>query len=64
MNPTEAASLPKVRLSRAQLARMAIVGVLVVFALARPLGDFVRIVYPLSYFGYSTDGDAIVTRAP
>jgi hypothetical protein len=63
VNPTEAGSLPKVRLSRAQLARMVIVGVLVVFALARPLGDFVRVVDPLKYFGYATDGDAVVTRA-
>ena len=43
---------------------MVVVGLLVVFALARPLGDFVRVVYPLSYFGYTTNGDAIVTRAP
>jgi len=64
VNPTEAASLPKVRLSRAQLARMVVVGLLVVLALGRPLADFVRIVYPLSYFGYTTDGDAVVTYAP
>ncbi|HWT07431.1 MAG TPA: hypothetical protein VN224_16820, partial [Xanthomonadales bacterium] len=64
MNPTEAGSLPKVRLSRAQWARMVVVGLLVVLALARPLADFVRVVYPLSYFGYTTDGDGVVTRAP
>jgi hypothetical protein len=64
VNPTEAASLPKVRLSRAQWARMVVVGLLVVLALARPVADFVRVVYPLSYFGYTTDGDAVVTRAP
>jgi hypothetical protein len=64
VNPTEAASLPKVRLSRAQWARMAVVGLLVVLALARPVADFVRVVFPLSYFGYTTDGDAVVTHAP
>jgi hypothetical protein len=64
VNPTEAASLPKVRLSRAQWARMVVVGLLVVLALGRPLADFVRVIYPLSYFGYTTDGDGIVTRAP
>ncbi|HEY6235196.1 MAG TPA: hypothetical protein VIW69_08875, partial [Candidatus Elarobacter sp.] len=64
MNPTEAASLPQVRLSRMQWVRMVIVGVLVVLALGRVLGDFVRVVYPLSYFGYSTDGNSVVRTAP
>jgi hypothetical protein len=64
VNPTEAASLPKVRLSRAQWLRMVVVGILVVLALARPVADLVRLVYPLSYFAYATDGDSIVTSSP
>jgi len=64
VNPTEAASLPKVRLSRMQWLRMAVVGTLVVLALGRVLGDFVRLVYPLSYFGYTTNGDSVVVSVP
>ncbi|HEY0383493.1 MAG TPA: hypothetical protein VGC72_14985, partial [Candidatus Elarobacter sp.] len=62
MNP-EAASLPKVRLSRDEWLRMVVVGILVVVALARVVPDLVRVVYPLSFFGYSTDGDAVVVTA-
>jgi hypothetical protein len=47
-----------------QWVRMVIVGVLVVLALGRVLGDFVRVAYPLSYFGYSTDGNSVVVTAP
>ena len=43
---------------------MVVVGVLVVLALGRVLGDLVRVAYPLSYFGYSTNGDSIVVSAP
>ncbi len=43
---------------------MVIVGVLVVLALGRVLGDFVRLVYPLSYFGYTTNGDGVVVSVP
>jgi hypothetical protein len=64
VNPTEAASLPKLRLSRAQWVRMVVVGILVVLALGRVLGDLVRVVYPLSYFAYSTNGDGVVVTVP
>jgi hypothetical protein len=64
VNPTEAASLPKLRLSRMQWVRMVVVGVLVVLALGRVLGDLVRVAYPLSYFGYTTDGNSVVITAP
>jgi hypothetical protein len=57
-------SLPKVRLSRAQWVRMVVVGVLVVLALARVVPDLVRVIFPLSYFGYSTDGDGVVVTVP
>jgi hypothetical protein len=64
VNPTEAASLPQVRLSRMEWVRMVIVGVLVVLALGRVLGDFVRLEYPLNYFGYTTNGDSVVVTVP
>jgi hypothetical protein len=59
---SEAASLPKVKLSRWQTTRLVVVGILVVLALVRVVPDFVRLVYPHHVFGYRTDGDAIVTR--
>lgn len=43
-----------------QWLRMVVVGTLVVLALGRVLGDFVRLAYPLNYFGYSTNGDGVV----
>jgi len=43
---------------------MVIVGILVVLALGRVLGDLVRVVHPLSYFGYTTNGDSVVASAP
>ncbi len=39
---------------------MVVVGILVVLALARVIPDLVRVIYPLSYFGYTTNGDAVV----
>lgn len=60
MNPVEAPALPHVRLSRPQWLRMVVVGILVVLALARVIPDLVRVIYPLSYFGYTTNGDAVV----
>lgn len=58
------ANLPKVALSRRQWLRMIVVGILVVIALARVVPDVVRVVYPLQVFGYGTDGNGIVIRAP
>lgn len=60
MNATEA-SLPKLNLSRTELIRMIVVGVLVAIALGRVTPDFARIVYPLRVFGYTTDGNGVVT---
>ncbi|GAC1583063.1 MAG: hypothetical protein NVS3B28_01750 [Candidatus Velthaea sp.] len=60
MNTAEP-ELPRVRLTRAQWIRLIVVGAFIVFSLARVGPDLVRIFYPLSTFGYSTDGDAVVT---
>jgi len=56
------ASLPQVSLSRQQTLRLAIVGFLVALAVARVVPDFARIAFPLKFFGYETNRDAIVTR--
>src|ERR1700733_14668190 len=40
---------------------MVVVGVLVAVALARVAPDLARVVYPQHYFGYTTDGDGVVT---
>jgi hypothetical protein len=55
------AALPQVRLSPSQSLRLAVAGVLVALALVRVVPDFVRFVYPLHFFGYRTDADAVVT---
>jgi hypothetical protein len=60
----EEQGLPKVSLRPAELARMVIVGILVALALSRVVPDFVRVVYPISAFGYTTDGDAVMVRVP
>ena len=43
---------------------MVVVGILVVLAIGRVLGDVVRFAYPLSYFGYTTDGNSVVVTVP
>ena len=43
---------------------MVVVGVLVVLALARVVPDLARAYYPLSFFGYATDGDGIIVSVP
>src|ERR1700730_3877255 len=43
---------------------MVIVGILVALALSRVVPAFVRVVYPLSAFAYTTDGDAMMIRVP
>lgn len=63
MNLLEQPALPHVRLSRWQWIRMVVVGVLVVLALMRVIPDFARVVYPLTFFGYTTNGDAVVVTA-
>jgi len=58
---TSEPSLPKIVLSRGEWIRMVVVGVLVAVALARVAPDLARVVYPQHYFGYTTDGDGVVT---
>ncbi len=53
-------ALPQIRLSRTQTVRLTIAGILVVLALVRVVPDFVRVVYPLHFFGYRTDANAVV----
>jgi hypothetical protein len=62
--PAAEHNLPKVKLSRAQLVRMIVVGVFAAFSLARVLPDAIRVVQPLGVFGYSTDGDGVVVSVP
>jgi hypothetical protein len=52
--------LPQVVLSRDQRIRQVVVGVLVALVLARVVPDVVRVMYPLHYFGYVTNGDGVV----
>jgi hypothetical protein len=54
------ADLPHIFLNRAQWVRLVIVGLFVVFAVARVVPDLVRVVYPLNVFDYITDGDGVV----
>ncbi len=58
-----AQTLPKVALSRAHWIRLVSVGAFVVLAVGRVIPDGVRLVYPLHFFGYVTNGDAVVVRA-
>jgi hypothetical protein len=60
---TEVARLPHVSLSRAQWVRLIVVGILVLIAVGRVVPDFVRVAYPLSDFGYATNGDGVVVSA-
>ena len=53
---------PQVKLSRSQWIRLIVVGVLVVIAAGRVVGDLARIVYPLQTFPYVTNGDAVITE--
>jgi hypothetical protein len=67
MNPLESAEvhpLPKVKLDRGQWLRLALVGLLAAFSLARVLPDTIRIVQPLGLFNYTTDGDGVVVGVP
>lgn len=61
---TAAPSPPHVSLSRAQRVRLIVVGFLVLIAIGRVVPDFVRVVYPLSVFGYVTNGNGVVVSAP
>ncbi len=58
----DATTLPKVALTRAQWLRLVFVGFFVIIAVGRVLPDAVRVIYPLHYFDYVTDGDATVVR--
>lgn len=59
----DAATLPKVALTRAQWLRLVFVGVFVILAVGRVIPDLVRAMYPLHYFSYVTDGDGRIVRA-
>ena len=61
---TDPESLPHVSLSRAQWARLSAVALLVLLTVGRIAPDFVRVVYPLTVFGYVTDGNGVVASAP
>jgi hypothetical protein len=52
--------LPKVVLTRNEWIRFAVVALLVVVALGRVVPDVVRVMFPLHYFGYVTDGNGVV----
>jgi hypothetical protein len=54
--------LPQVVLSRDQRIRQVVVGVLVALMLGRVVPDVVRVMYPLHYFGYVTNGDGVVVE--
>ena len=56
--------LPKVSLSLPHRIRLIVVGILVAVAIGRVVPDVVRAVYPLSSFGYITDGDGRVISVP
>src|SRR5689334_746422 len=50
-----------VSLSRIQIARMVFVFAVGVFALGRTLPDALRIIWPLTIFGYYTDAGGTIT---
>jgi hypothetical protein len=54
--------LPQVVFSRDQRIRQVVVGVLVALMLGRVVPDVVRVMYPLHYFGYVTNGDGVVVE--
>ncbi len=54
--------LPKVVLSRNEWIRFGVVALLVVIALGRVVPDVVRVMFPLHYFGYVTDGNGVVVE--
>ncbi|GAC1494777.1 MAG: hypothetical protein NVS2B8_20740 [Vulcanimicrobiaceae bacterium] len=55
---------PRVRLSRLQWIRLALVGAFVLFVVARVAPDCVRVFLPLGVFGYVTDGNGVVVQPP
>jgi hypothetical protein len=57
-------SLPKVQLSRMETLRLAAVGLVVAFMLARVVPDAIRLVAPIGLFGYATNDDGVVIDVP
>jgi hypothetical protein len=51
---------PQISLTRPQWVRLIVVGVFVAFVVARVAADGVRVAYPLSLFGYVTNGDGVI----
>lgn len=64
MTTIEAASPPKVKLTRAQWVRMIVVAIFAAFSVARVVPDLVRLIQPLGIFGYVTDGNGVVDEIP
>jgi hypothetical protein len=56
--------LPKVQLTRAQWARLIVVGILAAFSIARVAPDAIRVAKPLGLFGYITDRNGVVLQTP
>jgi hypothetical protein len=64
VNVAESANLPQVSLSRWQNVRLIVVGFFAAIVVGHSAGDLVRTVYPLHFFGYTTNADGIVVSAP
>jgi hypothetical protein len=58
------ATLPKVQLNRMQTLRLIAVGIAVAFMLLRVVPDGIRLMQPLGAFGYATDDNGVVVKAP
>ena len=57
-----AESLPTVQLSRNEMLRLVLAGLVVAFMVARVVPDAIRVVQPLGLFDYATDDDGLVTK--
>ncbi len=57
------AAPPRVRITRPQWLRLALVAIFAVFVLGRVAPDCVRVFFPLGVFGYVTDGNGTIVRA-
>ncbi len=55
---------PQIKLNRSQWLRLVIVGIFTVIAVSRVVPDFVRIFMPIGVFGYATDLNGDVIKAP
>jgi len=62
MSADEREGVPRVRLTRAQVVRLSVIAVFVLFAVARVVPDCIRLFSPLGVFGYVTDSNGVVVR--